>query len=54
LSELTVALAALLYPSEGTYTEERAGDVCVARTGALELMVTAVDASFNLAVRRVR
>jgi hypothetical protein len=54
LSELTVALAALLYPSEGTYTEERAGDVCVARTGGVELMVTAVDASFNLAVRRVR
>ena len=53
LSELTVALAALLYPSNETYSEERAGDVCVARTSRLEFTVTVVDADFHLAVRRV-
>ena len=53
LPELTVALAALLYPSLEAYAAERVSDyVCVARTSQLEFTVTAVDADFHLDVRR--
>jgi hypothetical protein len=54
LSELTVALAALLYPSrDEAYAADRRGeDVCVARTSKVEFTVTAVEAAFLLAVAR--
>ena len=52
LSELTVALAALLYPSrDEAYAADRRGeDVCVARTSKGEFTVPAVDAAFQLGV----
>jgi hypothetical protein len=54
LSELTVALAALLYPSVEAYAADRLGDdACVARTSSVQFTVTVVDDAFQLGVVRL-